>query len=168
MSLYKQIKKTFISNYKEKSDKLKENRIKWNSEPSIIKIAKPTNIARARELGYKAKEGIIVARVKIKSGKRKRQTIDGGRKPSKSGRFFSRHKSLQAIAEERASKKFVNHEVLNSYYIGQTGQEKFYEVILLDSTSPIIKNSKIYSPIIAQKQRAVRGLTSSGKKYRAL
>ena len=166
MSLYRQVKKTFIEGYKSNSDKVKENRIKWSSEPSVARIERPTNIARARELGYKAKEGIIVARVRVKSGKRKRQTIDGGRKPSKSGRFFSRQKSLQAIAEERASKKFVNHEVLNSYYVGQTGQEKFYEIILLDSTSPVLKNNKTYSNIITQKQRAVRGLTSSGKKYR--
>ncbi|MCL4383792.1 MAG: 50S ribosomal protein L15e [Candidatus Marsarchaeota archaeon] len=168
MSLYKQVKQTFISEYKNKSDQLKERIIKWNTESPVIKINNPTNIARARELGYKAKEGIIVVRVKIRKGKRKRQQADGGRKPSKSGRFFSMQKSLQSISEERAAKKFSNYEVLNSYYVGQTGMEKFYEVILMDRNNPVLINDKIYSNIISQKNRVSRGLTSSGKKHRGL
>ncbi|MEM3875954.1 MAG: 50S ribosomal protein L15e [Candidatus Micrarchaeaceae archaeon] len=168
MSLYKQVKQTFISEYKNKSDQLKERIIKWNTESPVIKINNPTNIARARELGYKAKEGIIVVRVKIRKGKRKRQQADGGRKPSKSGRFFSMQKSLQSISEERAAKKFSNYEVLNSYYVGQTGMEKFYEVILMDRNNPVLINDKIYSNISSQKNRVSRGLTSSGKKHRGL
>ncbi len=168
MSLYKQVKQTFISEYKNKSDQLKERIIKWNTESPVIKINNPTNIARARELGYKAKEGIIVVRVKIRKGKRKRQQADSGRKPSKSGRFFSMQKSLQSISEERAAKKFSNYEVLNSYYVGQTGMEKFYEVILMDRNNPVLINDKIYSNIISQKNRVSRGLTSSGKKHRGL
>jgi ribosomal protein L15E len=39
-------------------------------------------------------------------------------------------KSLQRIAEERASVKYPNMEVLNSYWVGHDGRQKWFEVIL--------------------------------------
>jgi large subunit ribosomal protein L15e len=129
---------------------------------------KPTNIARARELGYKAKEGVLIARVRVKRGSSKREANAGGRKPSKSGRFFTRAKSLQAIAEERAVRKFSNCEVLNSYFTGSSGADKFFEVILLDRSRPSLANDPEYSRVLAQRNRASRGLTSSGRRHRGL
>ncbi len=107
-----------------------------------------------------------MARVRIKKGRRKRARPDGGRKPAKSGRFFSRGKSLQAIAEEKAGRKFLNCEVLNSYYAGETGDTRYYEVILLDRNSSRVKSDRFYLQIINSKGRAQRGLSSTGRKYR--
>ena len=118
MGAYKYIKESFQEGYKERSNVLKARMVNWNSQPPINRIEKPTNIARARELGYKDKQGVIVIRARIKKGLRKRAKPRGGRKPSKSGRFFSRRKSLQAIAEDRSSRAYSNCEVLNSYYVG--------------------------------------------------
>lgn len=168
MGMYGQMKQSFQSEYKQRSDIYKERTVQWNSEPSVNRIEKPTNIARARELGYKAKPGVVVVRVKIVKGKRKRDNWGGGRKPSKSGRFFSMQKSLQSIAEERAARKFANTEVLNSYFAGGTGQSKFFEVILLDRSNPSITKDKVYSTIIGQRGRAFRALTASGKTHRGL
>lgn len=168
MSMYKQLKQTIKSEYRNRSDEYKARIIKWNTEPPITRVNKPTNIARARELGYKAKEGVIVVRVKLKGGSRKRKHPAGGRKPSKSGRYFTRSKSLQAIAEERASRKFTNFETLNSYFVGAAGSRKFYEVILLNKESGAIKSDKQYKNIINQNGRAFRGLTSSGKRHRGI
>src|SRR5271155_2535528 len=155
--MYKQMKQTFISEYKSRSDVYRSHLIKWNSETSIVRVENPTNVARARELGYKAKEGIIVVRVKVKGGRRKRKTAGGGRKPSKSGRYFTQKKSMQAIAEERACRKFGNFEALNSYFVGQSGSKKFFEVILLDKNNNGLKSDKQYGNIIAQTGRAYRG-----------
>ena len=116
MGAYKYIKENFQQGYKERSDVLRARIAMWNSESSLTRIEKPTNVARARELGYKDKQGVVVVRARIKKGLRKREKPRGGRKPSKSGRFFSRKKSLQAIAEERSSRSYSNCEVLNSYY----------------------------------------------------
>jgi large subunit ribosomal protein L15e len=55
---------------------------------------------------------------------------------------FTPAKSLQRIAEERVSKKFPNLKVLNSYWVWQDGQSKWFEVILVDPNSPHIKNDK--------------------------
>ena len=160
------MKNTIKNEYKLRNDVYKQRIVKWRTEPTISKTAKPTNIARARELGYKAKPGILVARVKIIGGKKKRKHFDGGRKPSKSGRFYSRAKSLRAIAEERAARKFSNCEVLNSYFVGQAGSESFYEVILLERNNPNIKNDKNYKPVLSNKNRAYRAVTSAGRAHR--
>ncbi len=168
MGLYKYMTETFQNGYKERSPQLRSRISEWSKGPTVVRVEKPTNIARARELGYKDKQGVIVARVKVRGGLRRRRTVAGGRKPSKSGQFFAYAKSLQSIAEERAARKFSNCEVLNSYYVGEGNNYKFFEVILLDRDHPSIKNDKIYSKIVAQHGRAFRGLTSAGKKHRGL
>jgi len=166
MGMYKNIKATFREEYRMHPEGYKAKLVQWNKEPPVKGVERPTNIARARELGYKAKQGVLVARVSVKKGRRKIPTHGGGRKPSKSGRFFSRTKSLQAIAEERAGRKFSNCEVLNSYFVGEIGNKKFYEVLLLERSNPSICNDPYYKSIVAQRGRAQRGLTRAGKKYR--
>jgi large subunit ribosomal protein L15e len=166
--MYKQLKQTMESEYKERSDLYKSRIIKWNTEPSIVRIEKPTNIARARELGYKAKEGVIIARVTLHGGTRKRKHPAGGRKQHTSGRYFTQAKSLQSIAEERAGRKFSNCEVLNSYFVGVAGSRNFYEIIMLERNNSVIQSDPQYSGIIAQKGRAFRGLTSTGKRHRGM
>jgi large subunit ribosomal protein L15e len=40
----------------------------WRKQGSVTRIERPTRIDRARSLGYKAKQGIVVARVKVRRG----------------------------------------------------------------------------------------------------
>lgn len=151
---------------------MKRRLIEWRKQPTIVRVEKPTRLDRARALGYKAKKGFVIARVRVRKGGRSRRLYGrGGRKPSKAGlRKFTPGKSLQWIAEEKAQRKFPNLEVLNSYYVGEDGQYKYYEVILVDPNQPTIKKDKNIG-WIAEKQhrkRVFRGLTSAGKKARGL
>ncbi|MEM3841408.1 MAG: hypothetical protein QXN59_01795 [Candidatus Micrarchaeaceae archaeon] len=168
MGMYKEAKKNVISGFKTRSETYRSRLIKWHAEDPITKIAKPTNIARARELGYRAKQGVIVARVRVVGGKKHRKRADGGRKPSKSASYYTRHKSLKQIAEEKAARKFLNCEVLNSYFIGNAGAENYYEVILLDRANSAISSDRIYGSIISQRGRAFRAATHAGKKARGI
>jgi large subunit ribosomal protein L15e len=168
MNMYNSMKEAFRQGYKERSQLYKARLVKWDSEPSVMEVDKPTNIARARELGYKAKQGIVVARVRVLKGKSKRHGKHLHRKITKMGKFYSYNKSLQAIAEERAARKFTNCEVLNSYFVGDTGQKKFFEVILLDREGASIKNDPQYANLLAQRNRANRGLTMAGRKHRGI
>jgi large subunit ribosomal protein L15e len=79
-------------------------------------------------------------------------------------------KSKQLIAEERAGKAYPNLEVLNSYWVGEDGQYKWFEVILVDPHHPSIKSDDSINWISdkSQKGRVHRGLTSSGQKMRGL
>jgi large subunit ribosomal protein L15e len=166
MGAYKQIALTLRNEYKTRPDQLKSRLIKWREDPSIVKVAAPTNLSRARTLGYKAKQGIIIARVRIRKGLRKREKQRGGRKPSKSGRFFAHGKSFQAMAEERAARKFANCEVVNSYYVGEDGSYKFFEAILADRNHPAVNSDSFYRGILNRKARAFRALTHSGLRHR--
>jgi large subunit ribosomal protein L15e len=146
-----------------------ERMIEWRKEGSIVRVEHPTRIDRARALGYKAKQGYIVVRVRVRRGGLRKRRIKGGRVPSKKGILkITMGKNIQRIAEERASKKYPNLEVLNSYWVGQDGKHKYYEVILVDPHHPVIKNDPKINWIANQKGRAERGLTSAGKKGRGL
>jgi large subunit ribosomal protein L15e len=168
MNAYKYMSKSFQQDYKDRSPALRARMVLWRRDSPVKRIDRPTNIARARSLGYKAKQGVLVARVRVDRGLSKRRKIKAGRKPSKSGMFYSYRKSLQARAEERASRRFANCEILNSYFVGEDGNYKFFEVIMLDRTHPAIMNDPVYSNVIAQRGRSYRGLTSAATKYRGL
>jgi large subunit ribosomal protein L15e len=152
-----------ISDYKEKL-------MKWRRGGVIVRIDKPTRPDRARALGYKSKQGFVIVRVRIRKGGRRRPAYGrGGRKPKKAGLVtFTPKKSHQLIAEERAARKYPNLEVLNSYWIGDDGMYKYFEVILIDPHHPVIKSDKKINWILRQKRRVFRGLTSAGKKMRGL
>jgi large subunit ribosomal protein L15e len=168
MNSYKYINRTFRNEYSERSQELKQHIAAWRRQAPVERVAKPTNVARARELGYKAKQGVVVARVRVRRGLSHRGKITAGRKPSKEGRYYAFRKSLQSVAEERAAAKFTNCEVLNSYYVGEDGDYKFFEVVLLDATHPSVLGDRSYAGVVAQRGRASRGLTSSGRKHRGL
>ncbi|MEM3363956.1 MAG: 50S ribosomal protein L15e [Candidatus Micrarchaeia archaeon] len=163
MGYYKYLTETFVKEWKEKSPEYRERLVAWRKEPPIVRVERPLNISRARILGYKAKKGFVVVRVRIAKGNRKISRPVRGRKPSRSGRFFSAQLSDQAIAEQRANRKYRNLEVLNSYWVGDDGTSKYYEVILVD---PARKEVEVLAK--NRNGRAFRGLTSAGRKARGL
>jgi len=145
--------------------------IEWRKQPTIVRIEKPTRLDRAHKLGYKAKQGFVMARVRIRRGGLNRPRPRSGRKPRRMGSVkYKPAKSLKLIAEERAARKYPNLEVLNSYWVGEDGRHKWYEIIMVDSAHPVIKADKDVNWICekAHKRRVFRGLTSSGKKVRGL
>ena len=168
VGLYKEMKSTFAAEYSGRLPVYKQRLAQWNSDAPIVRLEKPTNIARARELGYKAKQGVVVARVRIRGGASKRPAFSGGRKPSKSGRYFFRAKSMQAISEERAARRFTNCEVLNSYFAGASGSNLFYEILLIERGNPSVASDPLYSQVLSQRNRVFRGLTRSGRKHRGV
>jgi len=144
----------------------KQRLAKWRSEPAVMRLERPTRPDRARSLGYKAKQGICVARVRTGKGGRKTPDVSGGRRPMRSGRFFNLNKSKKQVAEEKVADRYSNMEVVNSYWVGQDGDTEWYEVILADRSHPSVKKEKNLGKIISRRGRASRGLTSAGKKSR--
>ena len=145
--------------------------IQWRKEENFLKVEKPLRIDRARSLGYKAKQGYIIVRARVRRGGLKKPDIRGGRKPTARGiNKITPKKSTQRIAEERTAKRFPNMEVLNSYWIGEDGKHHYYEVILVDPYHPSIANDPKINWItnVSSKRRVLRGKTSAGKKGRGL
>jgi len=150
--------------------RLRELMIKWRAEGSVTKLDKPTRIDRARILGYKAKKGFVVARVKVPRGGRQRHRTNKGRRTSKHTIRKIVKMNYRWVAEQRAQKHFPNLEVLNSYNLGKDGKYYFYEVILVDYSRAEIKNDRTMNWICKKtnQQRVYRGLTSAGKKSRGM
>ncbi len=145
--------------------------IEWRRDPAITRVEHPMRLDRARRLGYKAKQGYFLARVRIRRGGRRKSRPVKGRKPKKLGvNRFTPKKSIRWIAEERVQDRFPNAEVLNSYPVGQDGRWKWYEVILIDKHHPVIIKDPhinwICDPI--HTRRVCRGLSGAGKKSRGL
>ena len=87
----------------------------WRKDPVFQRVHRPTRIDAARRLGYKAKQGVVIVRTRVRRGGLRKGKIHMKRKPSKAGiTKITMAKSIQRIAEERVSRRYPNLEVLNS------------------------------------------------------
>ncbi len=150
---------------------MKQRAIEWRRQPTIVRAERPTRLDRARKLGYKAKQGFVIVRVRVRRGWLKRPRPKAGRRPKRMGvTKIKLAKSLRLVAEERAARKFPNLEVLNSYWVWEDGRFKWYEIIMVDSHHPVVQSDEDINWICesVHKGRVFRGLTSAGKKVRGL
>ena len=140
---------------------------------AIVRVSRPTRPDKARRLGYKRKQGYIIYRVRVRRGGRKRPVSKGvvhGKPVCEGIHKQKATRSLRALAETRAGKALGTLRVLNSYWVGQDGFNKFYEIIMIDPFHNAIRNDPRINWICKgkQKHRECRGLTSAGKKHRGL
>jgi len=170
MGLYKRIREIWKQPKKSLGDVWKQRLMQFRREPVTVRIEKPTRIDKARALGYKAKQGIIVVRQRVLRGGHTRPKVWGGRRSKHATTKLTLRKNYKIIAEERANKKYPNCEVLNSYQVAKDGKHFWYEVILVDRKHPAIAKDKDLGWISKKqhKRRVYRGLTSAGNKIRGL
>ncbi|ODQ63555.1 60S ribosomal protein L15-B [Nadsonia fulvescens var. elongata DSM 6958] len=139
----------------------------------IHRASRPSRPDKARRLGYKAKQGFVVYRVRVRRGNRKRPVPKGATygKPTNQGvNHLKYQRSLRSTAEERVGRRAANLRVLNSYWINQDSTYKYFEVILVDPSHNAIRRNAKYNWICnpVHKRRESRGLTSVGKKSRGI
>jgi large subunit ribosomal protein L15e len=170
MGYLKYLKETWKQPRKNLGDKYKEKLFQWRRENSVTRVERPERLDRARALGYKAKQGIVIARVRTIRGGKKNSRIMKGRDSGNLSTKITQAKNYQWICEEKAQKRFPNLEVLNSYWVGQDEKYYWYEVILVDVYHPQILSDKDLNWVISNKhtKRASRAMTSAGKKSRGL
>jgi large subunit ribosomal protein L15e len=142
--------------------------IDWRRTPSIVRVERPFRLERARKVGYKAKQGVVVARVRLARGPFNRKRPDSGRRPKRMGVYgITTWKSWRQVAEERAARKFPGLEVLNSYWVADDGIYRYFEVILIDCNQPTIRNDPLYSGICGKevpRRRIARRLRERQKR----
>jgi large subunit ribosomal protein L15e len=172
MGYYKYVREAWKTPKKSYVGTLMRERLPvWNKEGAVVRMERPTRIDRARALGYKAKQGFAVVRVRIRRGGRRKTRPVARRRPRRIGvKKYSPKKSIQLIGEERVARHYPNMEVLNSYWVGETGQHKYYEVILVDPFHPVIVSDPQINWICERQhtRRVFRGKTSAGRKSRGL
>jgi len=171
-SLYRHMARSFRLTQGDEGSELRHERLlTWRRDHTVTRLVHPTRLDRARAIGWKAKTGFLVARVRVRRGGQRKRAIIAGRRPKRKGVLrMVLAKSLQRIAEERAQKHYPNLEVMNSYWVGEDGKEKFFEVILLDPSQPSIARDPKLEWILApsHKGRVYRGLTRAGRDGRGL
>ena len=171
-SVYRYMARSFRQTQGDEGADLRHERLlNWRREHTVTRLEHPTRLDRARAVGYRAKGGFVVVRVRVRRGGQRKRAIIAGRRPKHKGILrMTLSKSLRRIAEERAQKHYPNLEVLNSYWLGEDGKQKFFEVILVDPDHPEIRADPKIAWITAptQKGRAHRGLTSAGITGRGL
>jgi large subunit ribosomal protein L15e len=139
----------------------------------IHRASRPSRPDKARRLGYKAKQGCVIYRIRVRRGGRKRQVRKGAVNGKPAGHGVNKLKptrNLQSVAEERVGRRCPNLRVLNSYWVNQDAVYKYYEVILVDPSHKAIRRDPRMNWICkpTMKHRELRGLTSAGKKSRGL
>ena len=135
--------KIWLKLWKENSPELRDRVITWRKQDAVTRIEKPSRILRARRLGYKAKQGIIVVRMRVGTGGMRRKRRTGGRRPKHLG--VTRIKAavnMKQVAERRVLERYPNMALLGSYFIYKDGMHYWYEVILADRSHPRITKDK--------------------------
>ncbi len=168
MGIYKYLRQAWKKPRETLGQAYRNKLIQFRTEPVTIRIERPTRLNKARALGYKPKQGIILVRQKVLRGGHTRPKHAGGRRAKKMTHRMTLMKNYQAIAEMRANKEYKNCEVLNSYLVGQDGKSYWYEIILVDRNNPSVLAYKPYAGIAGQRGRVYRGLTSASRKSRGL
>ena len=129
--------------WKENSIVLRERAIVWRKEEAATRIERPSRLLRARRLGYKAKQGIVVIRMRVGTGGMRRQRPRGGRRPKLLGvTRIKQDDSMKTVANRRVLEKYPNMKLLGSYFLYKDGKHYWYEVILADPSHPSIVNDK--------------------------
>lgn len=133
----------WLNLWKENAPALRERAISWRKENAVTRIEKPSRIQKARRLGYKAKQGIIVIRMRVGTGGMRRKRPRSGRRPKHLG--VTRIKadvSMKEVADRRVLERYPNMKLLGSYFLYKDGMHYWFEVILADPSHPRISKDK--------------------------
>ena len=145
----------------------------WRHLPSIHRAPRPTRPDKARRLGYKAKQGFVIYRVRVRRGNRKKPVPKGltNCKPKNQGVTHLKPKRQHRnLADERAGRKLGGLRLLNSYWVNQDSTYKYYECIMIDPAHNCIRGDPRINWICkaSMKHRELRGVTSAGRHSRGM
>jgi large subunit ribosomal protein L15e len=128
---------------KENPMELRQRAVVWRNQNAVTRVEKPSRIARARRLGYKAKQGIIVVRMRVGTGGMRKQRPRAGRRPKHLGvTKIKADVSMKQVAERRVLERYPNMKLLGSYFLYKDGMHYWFEVILADPSHPRIAKDK--------------------------
>ena len=168
MGYLKYVKHAWKNPSQEVKDLWRARLIAWRKEPVTVRLEHPTRPDRARAIGYRAKQGILIIRQRVNRGGRMRPKITGGRAPKQMRRRKIVGMSYQWVAEQRTAKKYPNCEVLHSYFVAKDGKHAWYEILLVDRNHPVVMNDARLNWISTDRGRVYRGLTAAGKRSRGI
>ncbi len=143
--MYRQVGETWQKVFKEKSGDILQRAVELRRGPTMARIERPSRLDKARMYGYKAKEGVVVIRIKIASGGMRRPRPVSGRRPKHMGVLrMKSDEPVQKVAERRVREKHANLKLLGSYLLWVDGKHRWFECIMVDPMHPAIKKDYDY------------------------
>ena len=143
--------KVWLRLWKENSPELRQRAIMWRKQNAVTRVERPSRLLRAKRLGYKAKQGIIVVRMRVGTGGMRRKRPTGGRRPKHLG--VTRIKAavnMKQVADRRVLERYPNMSLLGSYFIYKDGMHYWFEVILADPSHPrIVKDKELRKRVLS-------------------
>lgn len=135
--------RVWIQLWRDNGPDMRERIVGWRKQNAITRIEKPSRLQRARRLGYKAKQGIIVVRMRVGTGGMRKPRPAGGRRPKHLGVVrIKADDNMKTVAERRVLERYPNMKLLGSYFIYKDGMHYWFEVILADPAHPRITQDK--------------------------
>ncbi|MEM0383761.1 MAG: hypothetical protein QXS57_03990 [Candidatus Caldarchaeum sp.] len=141
--MYRMINKAWRERPATLVSSIRSRMVSWRKEKSVVRVDKPLRIDRARSLGYHAKPGYVVLRVRVRRGGFSKPRPRAGRRPKAIG--VVRHKvnlSLEEEAVRRGLKKYPNLKPLGAYLLAADSLYKWFEVVAVDPHHPAVKLNK--------------------------
>merc|ERR1719375_1238954 len=89
----------------------------YRQMPAVHRATQPSRPDKARRMGYKAKQGFVVYRARVKRGGRKRNVAKGivyGKPRNQGIRKQKAARNLRSIGEERVGRRCGSLRCLNS------------------------------------------------------
>jgi large subunit ribosomal protein L15e len=141
--MYRHISQTYQRELKESAPELKHRIIAWRRGPRVVRVQRPTRLDRARSIGYKAKQGVVVARVRLSRGGMRMKRPVAGRRPKHLGTVKIKGNLSEAdVARQRARRRFPNMHILGSYPLARDGRFSWFEVVMVDTSHPAIQSDR--------------------------
>jgi large subunit ribosomal protein L15e len=139
--MYSQISKSWQGILHDKSGEIRARAVELRKEPAILRVRRPTRLDRARAMGYRAKEGVVVVRARVSRGGMRKKRPTSGRRPKHMGVLKIKSAvSSQSVAEGRVSERYPNMKLLGSYLVWRDGRYAWYECVMVDPLHPAIVN----------------------------
>lgn len=129
----------WVKLWRKNSPDLRQRVVSWRKQNAITRISRPSRIERARRLGYKAKQGIVVVRMRVGTGGMRKKRPRGGRRPKHLGvTKIKAAINMRTVAENRVLERYPNMRLMGSYFVYKDGVHYWFEVILADVMHPRI------------------------------
>lgn len=134
---------SWLKLWQQNSPEIRKRAIQWRKDNAFTRVARPNRIQKARRLGYKAKQGMVVIRTRVGTGGMRRQRPVAGRRPKHLG--VTRIKAdvnMKQVAEKRTQQRYKNLKLLGSYFLYKDGFHYWFEIIMADKAHPRIAKDK--------------------------
>ena len=142
-SMYKYVAETWQKALRDKDPSVKGRLVAWRRGPRVVRLEHPARLDRARKVGYKAKQGFVVVRVRISRGGIRIKRPVAGRRSKHLGVLRIKGQLPEAgVVAGRIKERYPNMKVLGSYFLMEDGMYRWFEAVLVDTNHPSVKADK--------------------------